>query len=92
MRAIQDRVLVEPLFAEEESGTGIFLGHGEMTNEGVVLAVGPGRKTKHCTIPMSINVGDKVLFTTGAGVRTKVKDKKVLVLRESDVLGVLGED
>jgi len=90
IRATQDRVLVEPRFAEQTSLAGIYLGEGEMLNEGTVLAVGPGlmNKAKTAHIPVGVNVGDTVVFVIGAGAQTTVGRNRVLVLRESDVLAV----
>lgn len=78
-RAIQDRVLLEPVFAQLSSDFGLYLGEGEMTH-GVVLAAGPDAV---------VQVGDKVLFNHDAGHQTKVRDKRVLVIRESEIYGVL---
>jgi co-chaperonin GroES (HSP10) len=91
MRAIQDRVIVEPIFAEQVSSSGIYLGEGEMTDTARVLAVGPGTKTEFCVIPVSVQPGDIVYITSGAGVQTKVGKRKVLVLREQDIFGIKTE-
>lgn len=82
IRAIQDRVIIEPVFAELTSATGIFLGEGEMTH-GRVIAVGPKAD--------SVKVGDEVHFNIEAGHRTQVRRQRVLVIRESEIFGVLEE-
>lgn len=89
LRAIQDRVLITPIFKEYISGAGIFLGEGEMSDIGLVLAVGPGRTTaKGNLIPMGVEVGTKVLFTMGVGAQVKAGRERILVLRECDILAV----
>lgn len=91
MRTIQDRVIIDPIFAEQLSPSGIYLGEGEMTCEGIIIAVGPGRRVNVVLIPMDVKVGQKVLFTKDAGQRTSLDRKKVLIIREQDILAVVEE-
>ena len=79
-RAIQDRVIIEPVFAENLSAAGIYLGEGEMTH-GVVVAKGPKA--------LDVCIGDKVHVTDGAGQRTQIRRQRVLIVRESDIFAVI---
>jgi chaperonin GroES len=86
------RVLVEPIEQEEVTPAGIVLPETakEKPQQGTVLAVGPGdRDDKGNRIPMDVKVGDKVLFAKYAGTEVKMDGKKMLILRESDLLGIL---
>jgi chaperonin GroES len=86
------RVLVEPIEQEEVTPAGIVLPETakEKPQQGTVLAVGPGdRDDKGNRIPMDVKVGDKVLFAKYAGTEVKMDGKKMLILRESDILGIL---
>lgn len=86
------RVLVEPIEQEEVTPGGIVLPETakEKPQQGTVLAVGPGeRDDKGNRIPMDVKVGDKVLFAKYAGTEVKMDGKKMLILRESDILGIL---
>ncbi len=86
------RVLVEPIEQEEVTPAGIVLPETakEKPQQGTVLAAGPGdRDDKGNRIPMDVKVGDKVLFAKYAGTEVKMDGKKLLILRESDILGIL---
>ncbi|MGC8855975.1 MAG: co-chaperone GroES [Anaerolineae bacterium] len=86
------RVLVEPIEQEEVTPAGIVLPETakEKPQQGTVLAVGPGdRDDKGNRIPMDVKVSDKVLFAKYAGTEVKMDGKKMLILRESDILGIL---
>ncbi len=83
IRTVKDRVIIKAEFVETLSSSGIFLGEGEMKYEGVVLAAGPDVQ--------SVSVGDRVLFAEGAGQRTQFNRDRVLVVREDDLLGLIGE-
>ena len=62
----------------------------EKPQKGTVLAIGPGdRNDKGERIPMDVKVGDKVLYAKYAGTEVKYNGKKLLILRESDVLAIL---
>ena len=89
-----DRVIVEPLEKDEMTSGGIILPETakEKPQEGKILAVGPGRRDEDGQrIPMDVKVGDRVLFAKYAGTEVKLEeDKKVLVLKESDILAIVG--
>jgi chaperonin GroES len=62
----------------------------EKPQEGKVLAVGPGQKDEDGKrLPMDVKVGDRVLYAKYAGTEVKLEDKKVLILKETDILGIL---
>jgi chaperonin GroES len=87
-----DRVIVEPLESEEVTPGGIILPETakERPQKGKVLAVGPGaRDDQGKRIPIEVKVGDTVLYGRYSGTEVKIKDKKYLILRESDVLAVI---
>ncbi|MEW6401849.1 MAG: co-chaperone GroES [Chloroflexota bacterium] len=87
------RVLVEPLEQEEVTAGGIVLPETakEKPQQGKVLAAGPGeRDDKGERIPLDVKVGDTVLFAKYSGTEVKMDGKKLLILRESDLLGIVG--
>jgi len=93
LRPLADRLIVEPIEREETTASGIILPETakEKPQEGTVLAVGPGRKDEEGRlIPMDVKEGDRVLYAKYAGTEVKLPDdRKVLVLKESDVLAIV---
>jgi chaperonin GroES len=93
LRPLADRLIVEPIEQEEKTASGIILPETakEKPQEGTVLAVGPGRKDDDGKpIPMDVKEGDRVLYAKYAGTEVKLPDdRKVLVLKESDVLAIV---
>jgi chaperonin GroES len=86
------RVLIEPIEQEETTSGGIILPETakEKPQEGKVLAVGPGeRDDDGKRIALDVKVGDKVLFAKYSGTEVKMDGKKLLILRESDLLGII---
>lgn len=86
------RVLVEPVEHEEVTAGGIVLPETakEKPQQGKVLAAGPGdRNDKGERIPLDVKVGDVVLFARYSGTEHKFDGKKLLILRESDILGIV---
>jgi chaperonin GroES len=87
------RVLVEPVEQEEVTAGGIVLPETakEKPQQGKVLAAGPGdRNDKGERIALDVKVGDTVLFAKYSGTEVKMDGKKLLILRESDLLGIVG--
>lgn len=87
------RVLVEPVEQEEVTASGIVLPETakEKPQQGKILAAGPGdRNDKGERITMDVKVGDTVLFAKYSGTEVKMDGKKLLILRESDILGIVG--
>ncbi len=92
LRPLGDRLVVEPIEQEERTAGGIILPETakEKPQEGKVLAAGPGRRDEDGEyIPMDVKVGDRVLFAKYSGTEVKLDGKKLLILKESDVLAIL---
>ena len=92
IRPLGDRLLVKPLSRETVTKSGILLPDTakEKPQEGEVLAVGPGKvldNGKRTTLEVS--VGQKVLFAKYAGTEIKINDEEYLILRESDIMGIV---
>lgn len=93
LKPLGDRVVVEPLEQEEKTASGIILPETakEKPQEGTILAVGAGKfdDEGEKRLPMDVKVGDTVLFAKYAGTEVKLDDKKVLILRESDIMAIV---
>jgi chaperonin GroES len=92
LRPLADRLVVEPTEQEEMTASGIYVPETakEKSQEGKVMAAGPGRKDEDGErIPMDVAVGDRVLYAKYGGTEVKLEDKKVLILKESDILAIL---
>ncbi|MFN3272071.1 MAG: co-chaperone GroES [Cloacibacterium caeni] len=87
-KPLADRVLVEPVQAETKTASGIIIPDTakEKPQEGTVVAVGPGKKDE----PTTVKVGDRVLYGKYAGSELKLDGKDYLIVRESDLLGIIG--
>jgi chaperonin GroES len=92
IRPIHDRVMVKRLEEERKTASGIVIPDtaAEKPDTGEVLAVGDGKRTEEGKIlPMSVKVGDRVLFGKYSGQTVVVFGEELLVMREEDILGVL---
>jgi chaperonin GroES len=92
IRPLQDRIAVEPIEEEDTTAGGIIIPDTakEKPNQGKVLAVGPGRKSDSGErISLDIEKGDTVLYSKWAGTELTLDGDTVLVMRESDVMGVI---
>jgi len=92
IKPLGDRLVVKPLEGEEKTPSGLILPETakEKPQEGDVLAVGPGRyDDQGKRIPLDVKAGDTVLFAKYAGTEIKIHDEKYLILKESDVLGIV---
>jgi len=92
MKPLGSRVVIEPIEQEEMTAYGIVLPETakEKPQKGTILAVGPGdRDEDGDRIPMDVNVGDVVLFAKYSGTEIKYDGKKLLIMRESDILAIL---
>ncbi|HHT36086.1 MAG: co-chaperone GroES [Candidatus Wallacebacter cryptica] len=93
LKPLGDRVILKVLEAEEKTQSGIFLPDNakEKPQQGKVLAVGPGKHNdKGELIPVNVNVGDTVIFAKYAGTEVKYQGEEYLIVKESDLLAVLG--
>jgi len=92
LKPLGDRLVVEPLEKEEKTASGIILPETakEKPQEGTVLAAGPGRiDDDGKRIPMDVKTGDVVLYAKYAGTEVKIDDRKLLILKESDILAIV---
>ncbi|MBV8621092.1 MAG: co-chaperone GroES [Curvibacter sp.] len=92
IRPLHDRIVIQRSEPETKTASGIVLpdSAGEKPEQGIVLAVGPGRRNEHGErVKPDVNAGDRVLFGKYAGQTLKLDGKEVLVLREEDLLGVI---
>jgi len=93
IKPLGDRVIVKPMAAEEVTASGIVLPETvdkEKPEQGEVIAVGPGKRLDSGDIaPMSVKVGDKIVFRKYSPDEIKVDGDEVLVIGESDIVGIL---
>ena len=92
LKPLGGRVIVEPIEQEEMTAGGIILPETakEKPQEGKILAAGPGDRDEDGErIPMEVQVEDKVLYAKYAGTEVKVDGKKLLILKENDILAVV---
>jgi chaperonin GroES len=92
-RPLHDRVLVRRVEAEEKTAGGIIIPDSakEKPAEGEIVAIGTGTRAENGTItPLDVNVGDRVLFGKWSGTEVKVGGEDLLIMKESDILGVVG--
>ncbi len=95
IKPLGDRLVVEPTEQEERTASGIVLPETakEKPQKGTVLAIGPGaRDDKGQRMALDPQVGDTVLFAKYAGTEIKLDGKKLLILKESDILAIVEED
>ena len=93
IKPLSDHVLLEPLKEDQKTKTGILLPETveqEKSEQGTVIAVGPGKKGKDGKItPLDVKVGDIVLFTKYGPNEVKVDGKDYLIAEEKDILAIL---
>lgn len=87
IRPLSDRVLIKPAEAEEKTSTGIIIPDTakEKPMEGEVIAIGQGKKDE----PITVKVGDKVLYGKYSGTEINIDGNKYLIMRESDIYAIL---
>ena len=93
-RPLHDRVVVERIDAEAKSAGGVIIPDTakEKPQQGKVVGVGPGgRDESGKLIPIDLRVGDQVLFGKWSGNEVKIDGAELLILKESDIMGVLDE-
>ena len=92
-RPLHDRVLVRRVEAEEKTAGGIIIPDSakEKPAEGEIVSVGTGARAENGTItPMDVKAGDRVLFGKWSGTEVKVGGEDLLIMKESDILGIIG--
>jgi chaperonin GroES len=92
IQPLGDRVVVRPLEEVEEMRGGLYIPDTakEKPLQGEIMAVGPGRFEKGERVPMELEAGQKVLYSKYAGTDVRVDDDELLIIKESDVLAVIG--
>ena len=93
-RPLHDRVVVKRIDEEQKTKGGIIIPDTakEKPMQGEILAVGPGaRNDKGDLIPLGVEVGDRVLFGKWSGTEVKLDGDELLIMKESDIMGVLDE-
>ncbi|GIL02537.1 MAG: 10 kDa chaperonin [Alphaproteobacteria bacterium] len=91
-RPLHDRILVRRIEAEEKTAGGIIIPDTakEKPSEGEVIAAGPGgRDEAGKLVPLDVKVGDRILFGKWSGTEVKINGEDLLIMKESDVMGVI---
>ena len=91
-RPLHDRIVIRRLDGEEKTKGGIIIPDTakEKPQEGVVVAVGPGARDEHGNlVPTELKAGDRILFGKWSGTEVKIDGEDLLIMKESDVMGVL---
>ena len=91
LQPLADRLVVKPIQKDEMTKSGIFIPDTakEKPQEGEVIAIGPGKMTDDGKrIPMELKVGDRVIYSKYGGSEIKIDDVEMIILRESDILGI----
>ena len=91
-RPLHDRVVVRRIEADQKTAGGIIIPDTakEKPQEGEVLAVGPGARDEAGKLqPLDVKVGDRVLFGKWSGTEVKISGEDLLIMKESDIMGVL---
>ena len=91
-RPLHDRVVVRRLDSQEKTKGGIIIPDSakEKPQEGEIIAVGPGgRDEAGKLIPLDVKAGDKVLFGKWSGTEVKLEGQELLIMKESDIMGVI---
>jgi chaperonin GroES len=93
-RPLHDRVVVERIDPEAKSAGGIIIPDTaqQKPSQGEIIAIGPGgRDDAGKLIPIDLKVGDRVLFGKWSGTEVKIDGQELLIMKESDIMGVLQE-
>ena len=91
-RPLHDRVVVRRLEAEEKTSGGIIIPDTakEKPMEGEVVAAGPGARDEHGQlVPLDVKAGDRILFGKWSGTEVKIDGAEILIMKESDIMGVI---
>ena len=93
-RPLHDRVVVKRIDAEEKSAGGIIIPDTakEKPSQGEIIAVGPGgRDEAGKLVPLDVKAGDRILFGKWSGTEVKIDGVEYLIMKESDIMGVIDE-
>lgn len=93
IKPLGDRVVVRPKPAEEKTESGLIIPDSakEKPQKGTIVAIGPGRVENGTQIDMTVTEGDEVLYGKYAGTEVKLSGEDFLIMRESDIFGVVEE-
>ena len=92
-RPLHDRVVVRRLEAEEKTAGGIIIPDTakEKPMEGEIVGVGPGaRDEQGKLVPLDVKAGDRILFGKWSGTEVKIDGEDLLIMKESDIMGIIG--
>jgi chaperonin GroES len=92
-RPLHDRVVVRRIESDEKTAGGIIIPDTakEKPQEGEVIAVGPGARDERGEVqPLDVKAGDRILFGKWSGTEVKVSGEDLLIMKESDILGIVG--
>ena len=92
-RPLHDRVVVRRVDSEEKSAGGIIIPDTaqEKPSEGEIVAVGSGTRSEDGKVtPLDVKAGDRVLFGKWSGTEVKLDGKDLLIMKESDIMGIIG--
>lgn len=92
LRPLHDRVLVEPLEADEKTAGGIIIPDTakEKPMEGRVMAVGSGARSDDGKVtPLDVKKGDRILYGKWSGTEVKIEGSDLLIMKESDIMGII---
>ncbi|TGQ53386.1 co-chaperone GroES [Mesorhizobium sp. M1C.F.Ca.ET.193.01.1.1] len=93
-RPLHDRILVRRIEAEEKTAGGIIIPDTarEKPQQGEVIAVGPGARDESGRLtPLDVKIGDRILFGKWSGTEIKLNGEDLVIMKESDVMGVIEE-
>lgn len=92
IKPLADRVVIKALPMEEKTKSGIIMPDTakEKPQEGEIVAVGPGKFEKNERIALDVKVGDRVIYSKYAGTEVKYDGQEYLILKESDILAIIG--
>jgi chaperonin GroES len=92
-RPLHDRVVVRRVESEEKTAGGIIIPDNakEKPSEGEIISAGPGaRDESGKVVPLDVKTGDRILFGKWSGTEVKLNGEDVLIMKESDVMGIIG--
>ncbi len=92
-RPLHDRVLVRRIEAEEKTAGGIIIPDSaqEKPSEGEIVAIGSGARSEDGKVtPLDVKEGDRILFGKWSGTEVKVNGEDLLIMKESDIMGIIG--
>ena len=93
-RPLHDRVVVRRLESDEKTKGGIIIPDAakEKPQDGEIVAVGSGARDEHGKlVPLDVKKGDKILFGKWSGTEVKIDDHDLIIMKESDIMGVIGK-